>query len=331
MLLKFFRGTGPGEVILIFLIAMGLWASAFINPHFTGSFQYDTNPMPLYRLLRMLLGENAFYGTLFSFVLILLMSFLLVNFNTSHFFISERTFLPGVIYILLTGLFPHYQPLNPVLPASVFLMLAIRRIMEAYRKSGTAFNFFDASLLIGTGSLFYANLIWFSLLAIIGIVILRTEYFKELAISIIGLITPALLTAGVYYALGKDIRPLSIVLTDNLFVKTGEFSFTALTVVGLALSGIMVLISLVHLLSQLNNKKIKARKTFTELIWTLVISFAVYFVLPSASVELIWLAAIPVSYILAHYFIFSRKKLVPEIFFAALFIIIIVMQIWNLR
>jgi hypothetical protein len=318
-------------VILIFLTAMGIWANAFINPHLAGPFQYDINPMPLYSLLRMLLGENALYGVIFSFVLILLMSFLLVNFNTSHFFISERTFLPGVIYILITSLFPHYQLLNPVLPASVFLMLAIRRIMDAYRKNGTAFNFFDASLLIGTGSLFYANLIWFSLLAIIGIVILRTEYFKELVISLIGLITPALLTVGVYYAIGKDIWPLGIVLTDNLFVKPVESSFSVLTVVGLAMSGIIVLISLVHLLFQLNNKKIKARKTFTELICTLVITFAVYFVLPSASVELIWLAAIPVSYILAHYFILSRKKLLPEIFFAALFIIIILIQIWNLR
>lgn len=331
MLLKFFRGTGPGEVILIFLTAMGIWASAFINPHQAASFQYNTNPMPLYNVLRMLLGENALYGVIFSFVLILLMSFLLVNFNTSHFFISERTFLPGVVYILFTGLFPHYQLLNPVLPASVFLMLAIRRIMDSYRKSGTAFDFFDASLLIGTGSLFYANLIWFSLLVIIGIVILRTEYFKELVISLIGLITPALLTVGVYYALGKDIWPLRIVLTNNLFAKTGEYSFSVLTIVGLVLSGVIVLISLVHLLSLLNNKKIKVRKTFTELIWTLVIAFAVYFVLPSASVELIWLASIPVSYFVAHYFIFSRKKFLPEIFFAALFIIIIVMQIWNLR
>jgi hypothetical protein len=63
----------------------------------------------------------------------------------------------------------------------------------------------------------------------------------------------------------------------------------------------------------------------------MVIAFAVYFVLPSASVELIWLASIPVSYFVAHYFVFSKKKLLPEIFFAALFIIIIVMQIWNLR
>jgi hypothetical protein len=259
------------------------------------------------------------------------MSFLLVNFNTSHFFINERTFFPAAIYVLLTGLFPHYQLLNPVLPASVFLMLAIQRIMDAYRKPGTAFNFFDASLLIGTGALFYANLVWFALLAIIGIAILRTGNIKELLISLIGLIAPGLLTVGFYYGFGKDISSLPDVLYFNLFAGTGEYYFSTIIIAGLIILGLIVLISTIHLISLLNNKKIKSRKTFTELIWALVISFVVYFVVPSASVELIYLAAIPISYILAHFFIFSKKKLLPEIFFAALFIIIILMKIWYLR
>ena len=331
MLLKFFRGTGPGEILLIFLTAAGVWVSAFINPHLSASYNYDSNPMPLYGLLKQVIGENALYGVIFSFVLVLLMSFLIVNFNTSHFFINERTFLPGVIYVLLTGLFPYHQMLNPVLPASLFLMLAIRRIMDAYRIPGTAFNFFDASLLIGTGSLFYANLIWFALLVIIGIAILRTGNIKELIISLIGLITPALLTVGIYYTSGKDISSLPYVLNYNLFSGTGEYFFSGLLIAGLLLLGIIILVSLVHLLSLLNNKKIKSRKTFTELSWTLVISILVYFVIPSASVEIIWLAGIPISYIITHFLIFSRKKLFPEIFFAAFFLIIVLIQIWYMK
>jgi hypothetical protein len=331
MLIKFFRGAGPAEVFLIFLTAAGVWAGAFVHPHLSVSGNYDTNPMPLYRLLQMALHENALYGVIFSFLLVLLMSFLVVNFNTSQFFINERTFLPAIVYILLTGLFPSHQLLNPVLPASIFLMIAIRRIMDAYRIAGTAFNFFDASLLIGTGSLFYANLVWFELLVIIGIIILRTGNIKELIISLIGFITPPILTVGVYYALGKNIHELPAVLYDNLFLLPEQFKFTPLVITGLILLGLIILISTIHLLSLLSNKKIKSRKTFSEFIWALVISFVVFFAIPSASVELIWIVAIPISYIMAHFFIFSKKKLIPEIFFAVLFIIIIGMQIWNFR
>ena len=65
-------------------------------------------------------------------------------------------------------------------------MLAIMRIMDGYHISGTAYNYFDAGLLISIGSLFYANLIWFGLLVIIGIALLRTGNLKEILISVLG-------------------------------------------------------------------------------------------------------------------------------------------------
>jgi hypothetical protein len=331
MLLRLFRGTGPGVVLLILFTSGAVWISAFINPHSTSSFLYDINPMPLYSLLKGGIGNNALAGVIFSFVLVVLLSFILVNFNTSVFFINERTFLPAAIFILLSGLFPHYQVLNPVLPASVFLMIAIRRIIDAYRKSGTAFNFFDASLLISTGSLFYANLIWFGLLVIIGIAILRTGNIKELAISILGFCTPVLLTIGLYYVTGKDLNSLMSDIHYNLFEKTGEYYLSKLAIAGLIIIGLNVLISIIHLISLMNSKKIKSRKTFTELLWTFMISVVVFFALPSVSVEIVWLISIPVSYFLSHYYIFSKKKLIPEIFFSALFIIIAALQIWYLK
>lgn len=331
MFLKVFRGTGPGVVFFIFLVAAAVWASALFEPRLATSFYYDTNPMPLYALLKIIAGKSAFAGTVISFLLVLLLSILLVNFNTSVFFINERTFLPAVIFILFSGLFPYYQVLNPVLPSAVLLMIAIMRIMEAYRKNGTAFNFFDASVLIGTGSLFYANLIWFGLLAIIGIAILRTGNVKEILLSIFGLCTPIIFTIGIYYVAGKDLENLLSVFLYNLFGDTGRYYFSRVTIIGLVLIGLSVLISLIYLFSVVNSKKIRSRKTFTELTWTLLISFVVFYSLPSASVELIFVGAIPASYFLAHYFVFSRNKVIPEILFSAMFLIVAVIQVLFVR
>ena len=330
MLIKLFRGTGPGVIFMILLTATGVWLSAFFNPAIPDTFNYDLNPMPLYGLLKQVIGGNAFYGAMFSFSLILLMLFLLSNFNTAHFFINERTFLPSLIFVLLTGLFPYYQTLNPVLPASVLLMLAIRRIIDSYRKATTAYNFFDASLLIGTGSLFYANLVWFAILVFIGIAIFRTGNIKELIISVIGLVTPALITAGIYYIADKDIPSLVDLLNINLFAGSEKYSISIYVIVGLISLGLIILISTVHLLSLFNNKKIKSRNTFTLLIWSFVISIAVYLAVPSSSTEILILAAIPASYIIAHYLILSRNRILPDICFAVIFILVVFMQILNL-
>ena len=331
MFLKVFRGTGPGVVMFILLVAAGVWVSALFEPRLASSLPYDINPMPLYAILKGLTGKSAFAGSIISFLLVLLMSILLVNFNTTVFFINERTFLPAIIYILFSGLFPYYQVLNPVLPAAVLLMIALMRIMKAYRKNGTAFNFFDASVLIGIGSLFYANLIWFAILTIIGVIILRTEIIKEILLALVGLVTPLIITIGIYYVTGKDLINLSSVALYNLFGKAGDYHLSRVTITGLIIIGSSVLVSIFYLFSVVNSKKIRSRKTFTGLIWVFVISLSLFFLLPSASVELIYIGAIPVSYFLSHFFLFSRNKVMPELFFSALFLIVTVIQILFAR
>ena len=89
--------------------------------------------------------------------------------------------------------------------------------------------------------------------------------------------------------------------------------------------------SLTQVFKQMNTKKIKSRKTFSLLIWIFLISIIVYILMHSVSVEIIWITAIPVSYFLSHYFVFVRKKLVPEILFSVLFILILMIQILYLE
>jgi hypothetical protein len=331
MLLRIFKGTGPGVIFLIIIILIAVWVSAILNQRLHPRFIYESDPMPLYGFVKLLIHNSHNLGVILSFLLVSLMAFLMVNFNTTVFFIHERTFLPAFFYVLFGGLFPDQQLLNPVIPASIFLMLAIMRIMDGYHKTGTAYNYFDAGILISTGSLFYANLIWFGLLVIIGIALLRTGNAKEIVISVLGLLTPYLITFGIYYVLGKDIFALMKLIGDNLFTRSTFYPLPRLTVVALIFIVALILASLVQLMQRMNSKKIKSRKTFSLMIWILLISITVYFALPSASVELVWLISIPVSYFLTHYFVFIKKKLVPEILFSFLCFIILFIQIWYLR
>jgi len=158
--------------------------------------------MVLYGIIKQITDSNLTIGVIFAFLSLTIMLFLLVRFNTSVFFINKRTFLPALFYILFSAMLPQQQVMNPVLPASIFLMIALMRIMSTYRKKGTAFNFFDAGILISIASMFYANIIWFGLLMIVGIVLIRTSNIKEISISVLGLLTPYILLSGLYYVLG---------------------------------------------------------------------------------------------------------------------------------
>jgi hypothetical protein len=330
MLLRIFKGIGPGVIFLIIIILIGIWISAILNQRLHPRFIYETDPMPLYGLIKIMIHNSHNLGVILSFLMVSLMAFLMVNFNTTVFFINERTFLPALFYVLFGGFFPDQQLLNPVIPASIFLMFAVIRIMDGYHKTGTAYNYFDAGLLISTGSLFYANLIWFGLLVIIGIALLRTGNLKEIVISIFGLLTPYLITFGLYYVIGKDVWALLKLLGNNLFTRATYYPFPGLTIVAMIFIGLLIFVSIIQLIKHMNTKKIKSRKTFSLLIWTLLISIIVYVVLPSASVEIVWLIGIPVSYFLTHYFVIVKKKLVPEILFSLLLVFILFIQIWYL-
>jgi hypothetical protein len=331
MLLRLFKGTGPGVIFLIAVTYIAVWLSAFISPSAVSVSQFETGQMPLFELMTKATGKNIYIQSGISFSLVAIMAFLLVNFNTASFFINERTYMPALMFVLIGGLFPECQLLNPVLPASIFLMLAVVRIIESYRKPGIANNFFDAGILISTGSLFYANLIWFGLLVIIGIIVIRSVSLTEIMISVIGLLTPYLITFGIFYVTGKDLGAQWSIITDNLLFRTDGYFFTRLTIIAVIFTLIIIIVSMSYLFSHMSSKKIKSRKAFSLFIWVFLISVAVYFVLPSVSVEIIWIIAIPVSYFLTHYFVFIKKKIIPELFLSGLFLLILLIQIFYIR
>jgi hypothetical protein len=329
-MLRIFKGTGPEVIVLIAITFIVLWISTFIEPRELLPPVYDSDPMPLYAGLKFILGNSSFVGLIFIVVLLTLVLFMLVNFNTTVFFINERTFMPAIIYLLFSSFFPQCQVINPVLPAVVFLMLAIRRIMDSYRKPGIAYNFFDAGLLISIGSLFYANMIWFGLLTIIGIALIRTGNIKEIGVAFLGLITPYILTAGIFYVAGKDMAVYLATIRNNIFGESVTYTFTWYTIAAVIFIALILIVSIIFLLMGMNSKKIKARKTFSLLLWGFLLALLAYFVLPSVSAEIVWIAGIPATYFLSYYFVFARKKIIPEVIFSGFFLVVLLIQVFKI-
>ena len=103
MLLRFFKGNSPGVIFLIAVVFTAVWISAFIHPSDVSASKFNSDPMPLYGLLTVLAAKSNFLGVVISFLMAALISFLLVNFNTTSFFINERTYLPALFYIMAGG------------------------------------------------------------------------------------------------------------------------------------------------------------------------------------------------------------------------------------
>ncbi len=130
---------------------------------------------------------------------------------------------------------------------------------------------------------------------------------------------------------GKDLQGLMTLIEKDLFGHSAGFEFSRIAIVTLIFTGVFLVISLSDLLSMMNTKKIRSRKTYYLLLWVFIISLIIYFVLPSVSIEIVWLTGIPASYFLSHYLIFVRKKIIPEILISVFFILVLLIQVLYLK
>ncbi len=325
MLLKIYRGTGPGTILVILISLILVWLQPMLNP--VDNTIYNQYPAPLYSLLINLFEGKPFTGIVFSMLLVLATAIYLVNFNTRLFFINERTFLPASFYVLLSGYITSNQVLNPVLPASLMLLVSIDRLIVSYRKPGIAYNLFDASMLIGMAALVYTNIIWYYILIIIGINLFRSFNLRELLISLFGLITPFIILYSFYYLTGRDIAWLNQSLIESLFRDVPEFYWSPEFIIISFINLLIFIVALLHMWSIFNVKKVRSRKIFSLLTWMVLLTVLIYFLVPAASVGLMYILLIPIVYVLTHYLVMIKNKKIANYVFATIFLSILFIQV----
>jgi hypothetical protein len=69
-------------------------------------------------------------------------------------------------------------------------------------------------------------------------------------------------------------------------------------------------------------RKIISRRAYSLLLWLFINTIAVFFLIEQASVELIYIAALPLSFLLANYWVFIRA-----VFWGNLFLILLILSI----
>lgn len=326
-MIKFFRGSGIGPVIVFALITIGFWIEYFIEPPQMAGLTAG-EPMPLWNILIGALSSTPLLAVIISFILMLVVAVIMVRFNTAIFFIPRRTIFPALMYVLLFSVFPGEMVLNPALPAAILIMAGLWRIITAYRTSGMTFNFFDAALLISAGGMFYAGSVWFIILVLIGALILRSPDFRELTVAIAGAILPWLILYAVWYLTGGSIKNLTEIIRHNLFDETLHIYLSRTMVILLGVTGIIFIPSLFSVVSEMTTMKIRSRKTFELLFWMIIISVACYIFVPAASVEMNAIAAIPVAFIMSGYFTFTRRTTTVEILLWLMMVMLVISRIW---
>ncbi len=327
-MIRLFRRSGAGSVLVILLAALGVWGQHLIAPP-PLSGQLLSEPMPLWGFIGGLLSERPFLAVLFSMLMALAVALVMTRFNVSIFFIPARTFLPAFLYIILSSLFFGSMVLNPALPASLLILAALWRMVSSYRVNGMSFHFFDAALMISSAGLIYAGSVWFLPIVIIGALMLRTPDTRELILGLAGALLPWVVMYAVWYVSDGQLSDLTAIISGNLLAESPGFGWSRPLVILLIVTGINLIPAVGYLIRIMPTCKIRSRKTWEIFLWITVIAVGVFALVPAVSVEMTAIAAIPLSYFLANYMIFTRRVTVAEILFWIMIVALVVSRIWH--
>jgi hypothetical protein len=326
-MIRLFRESGAVPALLLTLLALALWSPCIINPPDLSQ-PYNSDTMPVWGYVIRVLSGSPRLAVIFSFVLMLVVAIVMVRFNTAIFFIPRRTILPSLMYVLLYSLFPGDMILNPALPAALLIVSGLWRMISSYRKNGMVFNFFDAAILISSAGLFYTGSVWFIILVFIGALILRSPDIRELTVALAGAMLPWIIMYALWYVTGGFVSDLTEIIRHNLFDHMPAIYWSRTLILLMIVTGLNFLPALFSLMGEMSTYKIRTRKTYELFFWMIVVCAAALAFVPSVSVELGAIAAIPVAFIMANYMALTRKVAIIETLLWLMVIMLAVTRVW---
>jgi len=305
--LRFFNSNSISVLVLLALIPILIWIPDFLKA--VPLDQTLTGTVPAlwiasfnvhFRVLSMLI----------ALLIILTNAFLLIQLNTIHIFIPVRTQLPALFYIVLTAGFNPTHQLTPALVDSLLVIIILYRLFATYKIDGPSVNFLDTGFLIAVASMIYFPAILMFLFLLVSLVMLRPLNWREWVYVFLGLMLPYLFVISGYYVAGVPIRDFFPGF-GGLFQHHKQ-TYSIIQLVGWIFVAGMMIYASYFLASAIDNMKIHGRKIFMLFLWLFLFTVIIYLVIPGVGMDIVSIAAIPLSYLFSHYFCNCTRNWINE-------------------
>ncbi len=322
-LVHFFRKSLPITFAAILLICSGFWAVEFLT--FGGKVAVNTfdNQSFVFPFIMHYLGSFPLVMWLIGGAFLLVFALAVLTLNTKFIFIQERTFMPILFLGFIVG-FPNLGLMpTPVVLFSLFFVVALHRMFNSYREDSATSNFFEASFFIGFGSFLWLPGIIFIIVIFAGLVIFRHFNWREWVSAIVGFLTPLIFFELYQFFVNEQAWVLAKAI-GRAFVTAGPYdvSLTRLNLVFILFVAFLVLVGSIKFLHHYDSFKIRSRKIFLVFFWTFACALLGFLILGGISYEVIFIGAIPVSFLLAYFFSVDSN---PTRFQSVLFVLFIVL------
>lgn len=320
-----FKKNNPSGKILLFLYAIVLKFPLFFGSNKIQSLSTDGI---LYKFLGNVINTigasfTPIYGII-SFSIILFQALQINRICTEQKLHKQNNYLTGMVYLLITSLFPEWFSLSAPLMASTLILLAFGKICTLYYNNNPKTNLFYIGLIIGIAAFISFPSILFLLLAFVGIFIARSFNIKEWIIVFIGITIPLYLFTGYLF------------ITDKFYLyKLPKFNFSKVNfihsnifVVSLCLLFVCLALGIFFISQNFNRQVVQTRKSWQLLFFYFIIAALIPIANANTNFTFWILTAIPAAPIISAAFFYPTKKWLPLVLHFLLFAIFVCNIFW---
>lgn len=326
MILRILKSNRSINLLLFPLIGILFWLRNLLVP---AAYQFypGENKGVLFSPISAITEGYPIVKVVISLVLVVFIGFLIQQVNDKFGFIRARTKLPASVYVIIVGGFVSLHTLHPVYFAALFLMLAIHSFFAVFNNPEPYGSILKTGLSLGIGCLFYFNLFIVLPAFLIGIVILSREiHWREFVILLIGFIIPFIFAFG--YAFYTDqLLELLYNFERNIVTPVNHFKSDHILQLFLLLLLLFTGFASIILLQQYDSRKISTRKYYSIFLIVFVFTMISFAFIPATSVEMLVIAAVPVTFLISNFFISIQSRFWSELFFTLLFAFVLFIQI----
>lgn len=209
-----------------------------------------------------------------------------------------------------------------------FTILALEKIFDSYKASKLAYEFLTASVLLATAALFYPYMLFFILILFISLGTLKPFRWREWMFIIIGFLLPFYFAFSYYYLFFNQPQRLWLDFSSVFFHSFPRISYSIPVIIFAGLIAFIILLSSQFLMKTYAMKKILPRKAYAIFLWIFIISLLMYIFDKNVSAEMIYIIAIPLSFLLSHYFALLKSEFWGNIYLLCIFILLVVIHIF---
>jgi hypothetical protein len=263
--------------------------------------------------------EDYYYFSVVSAsFFVVLQAWLLNHLVIKHSILRKDSFLPALIFVLLNSFYKEQLFLSPQLIANLFIILMFERLCNLYESEKPLYVVLDSGLFLGLAILFNYDTFIYLPLILISVVIITYFNIRFLLASIFGILLPIYLVGVVFYMF-DSLNDLLIIIEISIkrnYINQITFNWVKL-LPWFLITGI-TLVSAVLLQAEYFKSKVKTRRIIFTVVIFIIISILIILIENHNLVYAVCYLSIPLSIIIANYFMNKRFVILKEILFLLL-------------